>query len=58
MDERHSHVRLCEPGEVYPGIDVQLKATAGHTVEKLFAVQPGADPGQIRVRLRGGRGSR
>ena len=42
-------------GEVYPGIEVQLKTT-GRTVEKLFYVQPGAAPEWIRVRLRGGQG--
>ena len=42
-------------GEVYPGIEVQLKASAS-SVEKLFYVQPGAAPEQIKVRLRGGQG--
>ncbi|MDR4508143.1 MAG: SBBP repeat-containing protein [Candidatus Brocadiaceae bacterium] len=39
-------------GEVYEGIELRLKAY-GNTVEKLFYVRPGADPGQIRIGLGG-----
>ncbi|WKZ20150.1 MAG: SBBP repeat-containing protein [Candidatus Jettenia sp. CY-1] len=39
-------------GEVYEGIELRLKAY-GDNVEKLFCVKPGADPGQIQVRLSG-----
>ncbi|UJS17102.1 MAG: SBBP repeat-containing protein [Candidatus Jettenia sp.] len=39
-------------GEVYEGIEFRLKAY-GNNVEKLFYVKPGADPGQIKVRLSG-----
>ena len=40
-------------GEVYDGIDVILKAY-GNNVEKLFLLQPGANPEAIRLRIRGG----
>lgn len=39
-------------GEVYEGIEVKLKAH-GDTVEKLFYVKQGADPGQIKLKLDG-----
>ncbi len=42
-------------GEVYAGVELRLRAT-GHTVEKVFAVRPGAAPEQIRVRVTGGQG--
>jgi hypothetical protein len=42
-------------GEVYPGIDVTLKAH-GKQVEKIFTVQPGAAPDAIRVRVAGAQG--
>src|SRR5262249_3439483 len=41
-------------GEVYDGIEVKL-ATRGASVEKLFFVQAGAKPEQIRLHLRGGK---
>jgi hypothetical protein len=41
-------------GEPYPGIDVQLLAR-GRNVEQHYTVQPGADPGTIRVRVEGAR---
>jgi|GEM_PF-1746394 len=37
-------------GEVYGGIDLKLLAT-GRNVEKVFRVGPGADPGEIRLRI-------
>jgi Beta-propeller repeat len=40
-------------GEVYPGVTARLSAH-GHTVEKLFYVQPAAAPEQIRLRMQGG----
>ncbi|MBI5414589.1 S8 family serine peptidase, partial [Candidatus Peregrinibacteria bacterium] len=39
-------------GEVYDGIELKLKAE-GNNVEKLFSVQPGADPSQIEMRMEG-----
>ena len=39
-------------GEVYKGIDLHLKAY-GKTVEKVFTVQPNADPGDILLKLMG-----
>ncbi|MEO7761013.1 MAG: SBBP repeat-containing protein [Casimicrobiaceae bacterium] len=39
-------------GEVYPGVNVRLKAT-GKNVEKLFTVEPLRDPSVIRVRIDG-----
>jgi hypothetical protein len=42
-------------GEVYEGITLSLKAY-GNSVEKIFTVQPGADPELIRLRVEGGQG--
>ena len=39
-------------GEVYEGVELALKAY-GNNVEKLFTVEPGSDPKQIKLRLRG-----
>nr|NQU90710.1 SBBP repeat-containing protein [Bacteroidota bacterium] len=39
-------------GEIYEGIDLKIKAF-GKNVEKLFFVQPGADPGLIQLSLSG-----
>ena len=39
-------------GEVYRGIEVKLRAY-GNNVEKLFHIQPGADPEEIRMRFGG-----
>jgi hypothetical protein len=39
-------------GEVYEGIEVKLRAY-GRSVEKLFYVRPGVEPGLIRLRLSG-----
>jgi len=44
---------LVTLGEVYPGIEVKLKAY-GRSIEKLFYVKAGADPGSIRLRVSGG----
>jgi hypothetical protein len=41
-------------GEVWPGIEVRLRADAGR-VEKLFMVEPGADASRIRLRFDGAR---
>ncbi len=41
-------------GEVYDGVEVQLKAY-GNTVEKLFHVKAGAAPEQIRLKVKGGK---
>jgi hypothetical protein len=39
-------------GEVYPGIDVRLRAKAAN-VEKIFTVAPQRDPAAIRIRVDG-----
>ena len=39
-------------GEVYKGIDLSLKAY-GKTIEKVFTVQPGADPEDIMLKMEG-----
>ena len=41
-------------GEVWPGISLELKAR-GNSVEKIFTVEPGADPSKIRMAVRGAR---
>ncbi|TAG46359.1 MAG: hypothetical protein EAZ30_12835 [Betaproteobacteria bacterium] len=43
-------------GDMYPGINVQLRAThtkAGGNVEKIFTVAPNHDPKQIQIKLAG-----
>ncbi len=47
--------RYVSLGEVWSGIEVQLKATQ-KTVEKLFYVKPGADPSKIVVEVDGAKG--
>ncbi len=44
-------------GEVYNGITLELKAY-GRNVEKLFSVEPSANPELIKIRLRGARSLR
>ncbi len=44
--------QMLSLGEVYPGIEVELKAL-GAGVEKVFRVAPGADPGRIEMELSG-----
>ncbi|MGD8306112.1 MAG: SBBP repeat-containing protein [Ignavibacteria bacterium] len=39
-------------GEIFDGIDLRLRAF-GNNVEKVFCVQPGADPGNIQVKVTG-----
>lgn len=39
-------------GQPYPGIEVLLRASGG-SVEKIFVVDPGADPDTIRLRVEG-----
>lgn len=39
-------------GEMYPGINVQLRAT-GNNIEKIFTVAPQQNPSQIQVRVSG-----
>ena len=39
-------------GEVYPGVNLQLRAT-GNDVEKIFTVAPASNPQQIQIRLEG-----
>lgn len=39
-------------GEAWPGIHVKLLAK-GNGIEKLFTVAPGADPGSIKIKVRG-----
>jgi hypothetical protein len=41
-------------GEVWPGIDVSLRAY-GHKTEKLFVVNPGAKASRIRMKVDGGK---
>ncbi|MBU0568421.1 hypothetical protein KKC52_10330, partial [bacterium] len=43
---------LISLGEVYPDIEIRLKAY-GKNVEKLFYLNPGADPQDIRIKLAG-----
>jgi hypothetical protein len=47
--------RYVSLGEVWSGVEVQLKATQ-KTVEKLFYVKPGADPSKIVVEVDGAEG--
>ena len=47
--------RYVSLGEVWSGIEVQLKATQ-KTVEKLFYVKPGVDPSKIVVEVDGAKG--
>ncbi|MFZ8783993.1 hypothetical protein [Thermocrinis sp.] len=47
--------RYVSLGEVWSGVEVKLKATQ-KTVEKLFYVQPGADPSKIVVEVNGAKG--
>jgi hypothetical protein len=44
-------------GEVYKGINLSLKAY-GKTVEKVFTVQPGADPNAIKLKMEGAKSLR
>ncbi|MHC4943210.1 MAG: DUF7948 domain-containing protein [Planctomycetota bacterium] len=44
--------RNLDLGEVYEGIDLKL-SVQGNNVEKVFTVRPGADPGVVKVRIRG-----
>ena len=51
----HSNIaayNMVSLGEVYPGINVTLK-TRGNNVEKIFTVNPGADAGNIKLKLEG-----
>ncbi len=50
-----STYRYVSLGEVWSGVEVRLKATQ-KTVEKLFYVQPGADPSKIVVQVDGAKG--
>jgi hypothetical protein len=47
--------RYVSLGEVWSGVEVQLKATQ-KTVEKLFYIKPGADPSKIQVQVDGAEG--
>ncbi|NAZ23754.1 MAG: hypothetical protein GU346_04765 [Thermocrinis sp.] len=47
--------RYVSLGEVWSGVEVKLKATQ-KTVEKLFYVNPGADPSKIVVEVDGAKG--
>ncbi|MCI4458315.1 MAG: SBBP repeat-containing protein, partial [Thermocrinis sp.] len=47
--------RYVSLGEVWPGVEVKLKATQ-KTVERLFYVKPGADLSKIQVQLNGAKG--
>jgi hypothetical protein len=42
--------------DVYPGIDLQYNPTANQNLEYSFVVQPGADPGAIRLGFQGASG--
>ena len=50
-----STYRYVSLGEVWPGVEVKLKATQ-KMVEKLFYVKPGADPSKIVVEVDGAEG--
>jgi hypothetical protein len=50
-----STYRYVSLGEVWSGVEVQLKATQ-KTVEKLFYVKPGEDPSKIQVQVDGAKG--
>jgi hypothetical protein len=50
-----STYRYVSLGEVWSGVEIKLKATQ-KTVEKLFYVQPGADPSKIQVQVNGAKG--
>jgi muconolactone delta-isomerase len=50
-----STYRYVSLGKVWSGVEVKLKATQ-KTVEKLFYVQPGADPSKIVVEVNGAKG--
>jgi len=50
-----STYRYVSLGEVWSGVEVQLKATQ-KTVEKLFYIKPGADPSKIVVEVDGAKG--
>jgi hypothetical protein len=52
-----STYRYVSLGEVWSGVEVQLKATQ-KTVEKLFYIKPGADPSKIQVEVNGAEGLR
>jgi hypothetical protein len=52
-----STYRYVSLGEVWSGVEVQLKATQ-KTVEKLFYIKPGADPSKIMVQVDGAEGLR
>ncbi|WP_252228327.1 Ig-like domain-containing protein [Caldicoprobacter algeriensis] len=39
-------------GEIYPGIEVTLKAHGGN-IEKIFKIKPGANPSDIKIRVIG-----
>ncbi len=43
---------LISLGEVYPGVELQLKAY-GKRVEKIFRVKPGVDPKAINIKIEG-----
>jgi hypothetical protein len=44
--------RYVSLGEVWPGVEVKLKATQ-KTVEKLFYLHPKADPSKVQIELQG-----
>ena len=47
----HTYSRV-QLGEVYPGVNLQLRAT-GNNMEKIFTVAPGHNPNQIQLKLDG-----
>ncbi|GAB4346795.1 MAG: hypothetical protein Kow0099_28320 [Candidatus Abyssubacteria bacterium] len=48
-----SAYEAVQMGEVYEGVQLKLKAH-GNNVEKFFVLEPGADPGKIRIMVGGG----
>ena len=47
--------RMVSLGDIYPGINLSLHAY-GNNVEKLFIVEPNAEPGRIQLRIEGAAG--
>jgi len=52
-----STYNLVSLGEVYKGIEVKVKAH-GKNVEKLFYIEPGADPESIKIKIEGAKSLR
>ncbi|HEB61779.1 MAG TPA: T9SS type A sorting domain-containing protein, partial [Bacteroidetes bacterium] len=54
-EDHHTNIptyKIIDLGEVWKGIDVQLKAT-NKNYEKIFILNPMSDPGQINIEIKG-----